>query len=75
MDSMILRGTYPKPYGFLQKLHPEMNGTSLSKKCRHSGGNQNPVKTVVYWMLVSTSMTRSTVNQMFPKDDIAGIFH
>ena len=32
---------------------------------RHSGVGQNPVKTIVYWMLVFTSMTIKILNQSF----------
>ena len=34
---------------------------------RHSGACQNPVKTIVYWMLVFTSMTLKILIQSFPK--------
>jgi len=34
---------------------------------RHSGARQNPVKTIVYWMLVFTSTTMKAHNQSFPK--------
>jgi len=33
---------------------------------RHSGVGQNQVKTIVYWMLVFTSMTTWILNQSFP---------
>ncbi|MCH8977458.1 MAG: hypothetical protein IH909_07550 [Proteobacteria bacterium] len=33
---------------------------------RHSGVGQNLVKTIVYWMLVFTSMTIKIPNQSFP---------
>ncbi len=33
---------------------------------RHSGVGQNLVKTIVYWMLVFTSMTIKILNQSFP---------
>ncbi len=34
---------------------------------RHSGACRNPVKTIVYWMLVFTSMTAKGLNQSIPK--------
>jgi len=33
--------------------------------CCHSGEGQNPVKTIVYWMLVFTSMTVKILIQRF----------
>jgi len=33
---------------------------------RHSSVGQNPVKTIVYWMLVFTSMTIKILDQRFP---------
>jgi len=32
---------------------------------RHSGGYQNPVKPIVYWMLVFTSMTMEVLDLKF----------
>ncbi|MCG8325863.1 MAG: hypothetical protein MI673_10125, partial [Thiotrichales bacterium] len=34
--------------------------------CCHSRAGGNPVKTIVYWMLVFTSMTAKELNQSFP---------
>ncbi len=33
---------------------------------RHSGACQNLVKTITYWMLVFTSMTKYVLDQRFP---------
>ena len=48
----------------LQNLFSRHSGTGL----RHTstGSGQNLVKTIVYWMLVFTSMTIKILNQSFP---------
>ena len=38
---------------------------SKNSLSRHSGVGQNPVKTIIYWMLVFTSMTVKRLNQSF----------
>ncbi|MCH8847339.1 MAG: hypothetical protein IIC11_11510 [Proteobacteria bacterium] len=48
----------------LQNSFSRHSGTGL----RHTstGSGQNPVKTIVYWMLVFTSMTIKILNLSFP---------
>ena len=78
----LCRASCPSPYGpaLLFKIIPDDFVSNLririifkkplikSKNTlsRHSGACQNLVKTIIYWMLVFTSMTECVLGQRFP---------